>query len=718
MNSKKTLIFIAFTAAILMAFAFQNSSEHKVLFEKAKFTMETKGDLKGAIKLFSEIIKKYPDEREYAAKSQLYIGLCYEKLGLKQAQKAFQNVIDNYPDQTEAVKVAKEKLNILLKAQAVVEVGDKEFKIRKVCEGPDIDILGEVSPDGRHISYTDWGTGDLAIYEIATGRKRRITKPTEEEPFGFVLRSPWSPDSKKIAYNWHNKDAFWDMRIIGIDGSKPRVLYRDKDVYPQPADWSPDGKYILTIFDNYHKDKINQVGLVSVADGSVSILEALAGRTLYYMYFSPDGHYITYDYPQKEGSQDRDIFLYSIEEKREIPLIQHPADDRSEGWTSDGKYILFGSNRLGTLDAWVILVKEGNPQGDPILVKKEIGSVSPMEFAPDGSFYYGRRIEVRDVYTATFDEGRDKLLAPPMKLTGRFVGNNFSPEWSPGGKYLAYISKRPAAGKDFSKGFGANSLYVLSLESGEEREVVRPQQIRSFGGVSRGLRWSPEGSAILASGYDKKGQGIYIVDVKTGEISVALYGEAQIMDPTWSADGKAIFFTERDWQKRISRIYKYDLKTKQKKEIHHQAKNLNWLALSPDGRTFAFVSWEKDPDSKTGLQALKILPVAGGEPRKVAEILGGNCWTMTWSADSRELFFGKNLRTPNKGGTPKGYELWRISVEGGEPHKICGGTTGGLSELRVHPDGRGFAFRSRRSSAEIWVMENFLPEEKTKNKSK
>ncbi len=137
MSSKKTFILIAFTAAIfivaiLMAFGFQNSSEHKVLLEKAKFTMETKGDLTGAIKLFSEIIKKYPDEKEYAAKSQLYIGLCYEKLGLKEAQKAFQKVIDKYPEQMEEVKVAKEKLSVLLKAQAVVEKGDKEFKMTKI----------------------------------------------------------------------------------------------------------------------------------------------------------------------------------------------------------------------------------------------------------------------------------------------------------------------------------------------------------------------------------------------------------------------------------------------------------------------------------------------------------------------------------------------------------------------------------------------------------
>ena len=72
MSSKKTLVLIAFTAAILMAFGFQNSSEHKVLFEKAKFTMETKGDLKGAIKLFNEIVKKYPEAKLLLANEQRY----------------------------------------------------------------------------------------------------------------------------------------------------------------------------------------------------------------------------------------------------------------------------------------------------------------------------------------------------------------------------------------------------------------------------------------------------------------------------------------------------------------------------------------------------------------------------------------------------------------------------------------------------------------------
>jgi len=127
MNLKKVFILVVLTAVVLMGFGFQNTLEHKVLFEKAKFTMETKGDLKGAINLFEQIIKKYPDERAYAAKSQLYIGLCYEKLGLKQAQKAYQQVIDNYPEQAEAVKLAKEKLATITRAQALLQTKEKEL---------------------------------------------------------------------------------------------------------------------------------------------------------------------------------------------------------------------------------------------------------------------------------------------------------------------------------------------------------------------------------------------------------------------------------------------------------------------------------------------------------------------------------------------------------------------------------------------------------------
>ncbi len=109
MKLKRIFVKAALLIFVFTSFGLQNSYDHKVLFEKAKYTMETKGDLQGAIDLFEEIIQKYPNERVYAAKSQLYIGLCYEKLGAKQAklaQKAFQKVVDNFPEQQQEVAVA------------------------------------------------------------------------------------------------------------------------------------------------------------------------------------------------------------------------------------------------------------------------------------------------------------------------------------------------------------------------------------------------------------------------------------------------------------------------------------------------------------------------------------------------------------------------------------------------------------------------------------
>ncbi|MCK7478332.1 MAG: tetratricopeptide repeat protein [Candidatus Moduliflexus flocculans] len=58
---------------------------------------EVGGDLQKAIAIYQDLLKRFPGSREVAAKAQLHIGLCYEKLGTREAEKAFQRVIDNYP---------------------------------------------------------------------------------------------------------------------------------------------------------------------------------------------------------------------------------------------------------------------------------------------------------------------------------------------------------------------------------------------------------------------------------------------------------------------------------------------------------------------------------------------------------------------------------------------------------------------------------------------
>ena len=82
-----------------------------------------------------------------------------------------------------------------------------------------------ISPDGKYLSYVDWETGDLAIYEIATGKKSRLTnKGSWDDSDEFAESAKWSADSKQIAYSWYNKQERYDLRLIGVDGEDSRVL--------------------------------------------------------------------------------------------------------------------------------------------------------------------------------------------------------------------------------------------------------------------------------------------------------------------------------------------------------------------------------------------------------------------------------------------------------------------------------------------------------------
>ncbi|GAH60379.1 unnamed protein product, partial [marine sediment metagenome] len=273
---------------------------------------------------------KYPDEREYAAKSQLYIGLCYEKLGLKeakQAQKAFQKVIDNYPGQVEAVKVAKEKLSFILKAQAGLDKGDRQFRMRKLWGSVDVAAqnLCAISPDGRYIAFIDRHGGDIAVFDLDTKKRTRFTdnfsifgdveKLSATERMSLIKKmkyasgSIWAPDGQKIAYGWSSLgfpgEGGCDLCIIPLTKPKPSVLLHSEEFpFLYPLDWTSDGNHILAAF--LKRDMTGQFALVKVADGSIRMLKQLERplNPLDNALLLPDEKHIVYDFSQENHRKD------------------------------------------------------------------------------------------------------------------------------------------------------------------------------------------------------------------------------------------------------------------------------------------------------------------------------------------------------------------------------------------------------------------------------
>ena len=569
---------------------------------------------------------------------------------------------------------------------------------RQVWAGPGVDFHGAPSPDGRYLPYIDWKTGDLAVRDLLSEENRRLTNNPASGESGELAHTPVpSPDGQQIAYGWLNKDFSYDLRVIGTDGSQPRVLYHNEEIaYLQPDAWSPDGTRILAQFTR--KDGSNQIGWVSVADGSVQVLKTLDWRYPFEVSLSPQGHFIAYDFAPDEHSPRRDIFVLAADGSREIPLVQHPANDLLLGWAPDGQRLLFASDRTGSMGLWVLQVKKGAPYGSPQLLKKDIGRVRPMGFTRNGSFYYAVPTGMNDVYIATLDLATGTLIVPPIKATETFVGSNSLPDWSPDGKYLAYVSQPPDA--HFSIGLDSR-ITIRSVETGTERHFS--PQLNHIGDID----WAPDGRNLLVVGYDKNriyNQSLYRMDTQIGRVTPILrsHYESSIYEVTSASEGGTIFYHRDDMAPSACRFLVLNPEAGQEKELLRAVRPsfAGGLALSPDGRQLAFFTG----DLRT--RALKVMPAQGGEARELfrvedkSELILGVAWT----PDGRQLLFAKSTWPFEE---PAG--LWRVSVEGGEPLKL-GLALEGLRELRVHPDGRRIAFTAGEPyKAEVWVLENFLP---------
>ena len=708
MSLKRILVLSVFFAFVFASFGLQNSSDHKVLFEKAMYTMETKGDLKSALELFKEIIKKYPNEREHAAKSQYYIGLCFEKLGQtqsEQAQEAFQKVVDNYPEQKETVYMAREKLITLRRIHAFMEQHDEEFKIRRVWDDPESDVYigdGAISPDGRYHAFVDWDiTDDLAILEVATGKMLRPTKRESRDPSGGYAMCPlWSPDGKNVAYVWDEGGRRLALRVVGIDGSDPHLIYKTEDLWVEPYDWSSDGKYILATLSKNRVRTPLQIILISVVDKSVRLLKNLdwniLGRPLGTMGFSPDGSYIVYPRPSKKDSLTCDLFLISVEKGHEKPLVEHPAEDFFLGWSPDGKWVLFASDRTGTVDAWILPVREGNPLGPPKLIKKGIGNIDPLGLTKQGDFYYSSSKQMVDVYFFTMDPETGEVTFQPRKATLPGEGRNSYPVYSPDGRYLAYR-------RDSMRMGGANSLCIFSLETGKEREF--PLKFRTV----LPPQWSPDGQTIFLNALANNLLRIYKFDVQTGILTPFLMdkslGEKYVRFIDCSHDGKSFLYMDKDLEKHLCRIFVRSFEDGTEKSLYRFTHRLEMTgSLSPDGQWLAVVTRARN-------RALTIIPTKGGEPKVLFrfEHVGGHPTALTWTADGKYILF--SLSQKNQGLQKS---LWRIPVAGGEPQNL-GLRMAFYDNLSAHPDGSRIAFSSYGASwknPEIWVMENFLPDEK------
>jgi Tol biopolymer transport system component len=565
--------------------------------------------------------------------------------------------------------------------------------MRRVWSGTGADISGSPSPDGRLLSFTDWFTFSLSVRDIASGEVRVVARGSlNPSDIQFPQNSVFSPDGSQLAYSWYRGSGM-EVRVIGLDGSDPRVLDGEMEgLRPSYAlGWTPDRTRLLVRLSSAD-DVESALGFVNVADGRVQIVRRFAADTEYVRdatmpALSPDGRYIAYEVPAAGGSRQRDIHVVAADGSRDEPVVRSPADERLLGWAPDGR-ILFGSERDGRAGVWALRTRDGRAEGAPELLKADLWGVLPLGFTRDGDFFYGVIAGGVDVYTAGVDPESGRLLSAPVVATHRRLGFNQGIDWSPDGRYAAYLIRLGAV---------PASRAVLAIRDDRNGEVRELNPRLEY--INPAFSWSPDGRTILAPAYDERREyGLYRIDAVTGGVErlVSINGVAH--RPSWGPDGRSIFYFARLREATgdrtpTARLIHHDLTTGTSRDLV-TGEDLDATAVAYDGAHMAYVRGGPGVESRLFVQ-----DVSGGEPRELVRIPApGGIRTLAWTRDGRHVIYG---RTDNWLEGPT--EMWRVPVGGGEPASL-GLTRPGASGVRMHPDGRRIGFSAGEIDTEVWVM--------------
>ena len=187
---------------------------------------------------------------------------------------------------------------------------------------------------------------------------------------------------------------------------------------------------------------------------------------------------------------------------------------------------------------------------------------------------------------------------------------------------------------------GRSTIYTVPAGGGTPKRITTRSPSYLHG-------WSPDGKHLVFTGGRDDEFDIYVIAADGSGVEVKLTTFKGLDDgPEYAPDGRHIYFNSV--RSGSMQIWRMDPDGSHPEQITSDDYN-NWFPhLSPDGQWIAFISFPKEvaPDDHPYYRRvyLRLLPVAGGTPRVIAYVYGGQ-GTMnvpSWSPDSRMLAFVSN----------------------------------------------------------------------------
>jgi imidazolonepropionase-like amidohydrolase/Tol biopolymer transport system component len=416
------------------------------------------------------------------------------------------------------------------------------------------------------------------------------------------------------------------------------ITIRVKEGTTLGFDVSPDGRSIVF-------DLLGQLWLVPAAGGSARMLTDAVRDVAEDLdpSFSPDGSRVVF---RGERNGRTGLWLLSLDSDRLQQLTQLSNPDGFDGhasWSPDGRFIAFA--RATPPDA-------ANPRGRFAIMSLHVGSGTLRELL---------------------------ITGPP----GRFVSD---PVWQPGGKEIAFVTRRPT-------GEQGGRIWMVAASDGQARPITDESVHALF------PTFSIDGRRLAYFAADSAGKmQIWVQEIANGKVAaqspIRVTNHADVT-PTrirWAApDGNALLYSAdgRLWQANVSGgapkeiPFTAQLSIKQRRRKLPQAqlpepgqqtaaRGFTGMALAPDGRSIGMLALGK----------FWIIPVDGGRPRAVADV-PLEASSLAWSPDGNEVAWSA--------GVAEQEDLFATNVATGATRRVTA-LAGREGNPTYSPDGRHLAF--------------------------
>ena len=243
---------------------------------------------------------------------------------------------------------------------------------------------------------------------------------------------------------------------------------------------------------------------------------------------------------------------------------------------------------------------------------------------------------------------------------------NVSPELSPDGSRFMFFSERDLFSVD---------LYLAETATGKVirkiTDTATDQHFESLQFLGSAGAWEPSGARFVVPAISK-GRGVLaVLNANNGnrERTIEVAGADEVLNPTWSQDGRRIAFSGLVGG--FNDLFVYDLQANTLKRLTNDAFAELDPAFSPDGRAIAFATdrfTTKLDVLDIGEPRIAVMDVETGAVREVGGFAGAKNIGPQWTPDGRSLFF----LSDRQGVT----NVYRLAVDGGTPVQLTNLVTG------------------------------------------